>query len=527
MFESCERKLFSVLEESFENMQRLIDVIDKLLKTLETNYDVSVTLSEVSDGNNVGWSSDGMISQLKELKVKLSEKFDRDSCFLQRYSAIMHPEPSGHITDLTAQMCLSNEPTLQNIEDCIALVSEMVNECELVNSDILYAVETEHLRDLLNEYNHSSMLLSEAYQNFSDELCSAAAAYCNSENSAEDSSGRNEEVNYETETRDKNKSTVKEGLDWFLEIVDSDEHADLAGTHIRKSMAGEQLYPTRLKKRLCSNAELVPPPTIDSVRFSALSPETVSAGKYLHINIVMYEDEYRSAVDEIISACDEPTKESKSGYHDVERNSVIKVVLSSADVHIEDDTEEEIWNGKYLNFEFAVKIPSDIAEEQILMKASVYINDIPATKLKLIVECNKNPGQNITVSRKDISSAFVSYASEDRHRVAAIVQGMEKARPDMKIFFDVASIRSGQYWEDVLTKEMDNSDVLFLCWSPYAKASDWVDYEWRYTLESKGEEAIEPVPIVTPDKCPPPPELKHKHFNDRCVYIIEATKPQD
>lgn len=272
------------------------------------------------------------------------------------------------------------------------------------------------------------------------------------------------------------------------------------------------------------NKEKKQPLAIDSVNFSAISPNMVTAGRYLPINIVMYEDEYRSAVEEVISSYNEPLKESKSGNHKVERDSVVKVVLSSKELHIDDDTEEGVWNGKYLNFEFAVKIPSDIIEEQILLTASVYINDVPATKLKLIVDCNKNPGKNITVSRKDISSAFVSYASQDRKVVTAIVQGMEKARPDMKVFLDVDDIRSGQRWKEELEKAIDNSDVLFLCWSQFAKESAWVDFEWRYALKTKGEEAIEPVPIVTPDKCPPPPELEHKHFNDRRIYIIEATK---
>lgn len=39
----------------------------------------------------------------------------------------------------------------------------------------------------------------------------------------------------------------------------------------------------------------------------------------------------------------------------------------------------------------------------------------------------------------EILSAFVSYASQDRNRVAMIIQGMQKARLDMDVFFDVES----------------------------------------------------------------------------------------
>ena len=175
---------------------------------------------------------------------------------------------------------------------------------------------------------------------------------------------------------------------------------------------------------------------------------------------------------------------------------------------------------KYI-FEFAVKIPGDFAEEQILFNASVYINDVIATKLKLIVDCTGK--KKLSVNRADVSSAFVSYASEDRNRVAAIIQGMRKARPDLDIFFDVENLRSGQNWQETLKDEIAERDVLFLCWSNFAKTSKWVEMEWRYALESKGEECIEPIPIESPDVCPPPAELHQKHFNDKMLYIIKAT----
>lgn len=139
------------------------------------------------------------------------------------------------------------------------------------------------------------------------------------------------------------------------------------------------------------------------------------------------------------------------------------------------------------------------------------------------MDCERKPKRNVTVTREDVVSAFVSYASQDRSRVAAIIQGMKKARPDMDIFFDIESLRSGQKWEEALKSEISNRDILFLCWSKFARDSKWVDMEWRYALESKGEDCIEPIPIDSPDVCPPPVELQQKHFNDRMLYIIKAT----
>jgi hypothetical protein len=276
------------------------------------------------------------------------------------------------------------------------------------------------------------------------------------------------------------------------------------------------------KKKKKEDDRIAPPPRMDSVQFSAVTSGKVQPGKYLPLNVVMYEEAFRSAVDEIVQSHGKDAKESKSGFHEVARDSVIKVVLASNDVAIEDGVEEQIWRGKYLDFSFVAKIPHDFAEDQILFSASIYVNDLPATKLKLIVDCDSKAKNTVSITRADILSAFVSYASQDRNRVAAIIQGMKKARPDMDIFFDVECLRSGQNWEAALRSEIESRDVLFLCWSKFARASKWVDMEWRYALESKGEDCIEPIPIDSPEICPPPSELQQKHFNDKMLYIINA-----
>ncbi len=268
----------------------------------------------------------------------------------------------------------------------------------------------------------------------------------------------------------------------------------------------------------------VQPPRVDSVQFSAVCPERAVAGKYLPLNVIMFEDGYRKIVDEVKAQLGGNAKEVKSGYVDVVRDSVVKIILTSDDAIVEDGEEARIWNGKYIDFQFALKVPDDFRRDQILLSASVYINGILSVRLKLILDCN-DTGKAVTVDRRDYCSAFVSYANDDRRQVAAIIQGMRKARPDLDIFFDVESLRSGDTWLEVLKSEIEKRDLLFLCWSLSASKSEWVDKEWRYALERKGEDSIEPIPIDTPDVCPPPPELSKKHFNDKMLFIIK-TAPQ-
>lgn len=81
----------------------------------------------------------------------------------------------------------------------------------------------------------------------------------------------------------------------------------------------------------------------------------------------------------------------------------------------------------------------------------------------------------------------------------------------MKIFLDVVSLRSGQYWEKEL---IPDNDILYLFWSENARKSRWVKKEWYCALQTKGLDFIDPIPLAPPDIVPPPKELASKHFND-------------
>ncbi|MBR3358442.1 MAG: toll/interleukin-1 receptor domain-containing protein [Solobacterium sp.] len=258
---------------------------------------------------------------------------------------------------------------------------------------------------------------------------------------------------------------------------------------------------------------------LSKVQFSAVAPKEFVSGQYMILNIVMYEDAFRSVVADIMNDYDEKTQEARSGVLKAAMGSGIRVVLTSPDYTV---TEEEtgIWNGEYLNLSFAVELPEDYKKNQVLYFAQVYINEIPSVRLKFIIRRSAGCVQLPSVEREDYMSAFVSYASEDRKRVAGIIQGMKKARPDLDIFFDVESIRSGANWKDILYEEIRKRDMLYLCWSRYARESRWVDEEWRYALKYHGSDHIDIVPLDTPDSCPPPAELRDKNFNEKLLYII-------
>ncbi|MCD7784658.1 MAG: toll/interleukin-1 receptor domain-containing protein [Oscillospiraceae bacterium] len=256
---------------------------------------------------------------------------------------------------------------------------------------------------------------------------------------------------------------------------------------------------------------------VSQVEFSAVVPKRFMKGEYSMVDISLYEAKFRSVVDNLIKNAESEVREVVASSQEIKKDTEVRIVLSSPDFEISDCDETQTWHGRYLIFSFPVEVPTNYAKKQILFTATVYFNGIIATKLKFIAKCSSWREQKIELTREDILTAFISYASQDRSRVATIIQGMQKARPDMDIFFDVESLRSGDDWKLELHREIEKRDVLYLCWSEYAKESKWVEEEWRYALSNKGLDGIEPIPLVSPDICPPPDELKSKHFNDKVL----------
>lgn len=541
MVEMIKEKLFFAVQQTITNIDKTVEAIEKALEKLLVLRDAEIQVSTAfadSSQHSVETSVDAKIASLRKLREELLEDKENNLLLLREFERFLRSDgryPGGHGT-----VCVTVDPLVEQANLCEAAAqrfSEKANKASfkaksIFDDESMIEESTEILRcvdgyettsrDLMNICQEAS----NTFRRMSDSYASCAAAI------GTGLSDLFEERRQKEETLIKKQSTVAPPIQASYSIATfpptrQEEHRrpNIVETpsknNSKRSFLG--FFNGKKKNDLTSAGESVSPPRIDSVQFSAVAPNRVVPGKYLPINIVMYEDAFRKTVDDIVRSHEEGAKESKSGYQDVERNSLIKVTLTSPDVVIEDGEEEQKWAGKYLDFDFAAKIPNDFAEEQILFSATVYINDLIATKLKLILDCERKPKRNVTVTREDVVSAFVSYASQDRSRVAAIIQGMKKARPDMDIFFDIESLRSGQKWEEALKSEISNRDILFLCWSKFARDSKWVDMEWRYALESKGEECIEPIPIDSPDVCPPPVELQQKHFNDRMLYIIKAT----
>ena len=80
-------------------------------------------------------------------------------------------------------------------------------------------------------------------------------------------------------------------------------------------------------------------------------------------------------------------------------------------------------------------------------------------------------------------------------------------------------LRPGEEWKPALEREIHKRQLFFLFWSEHAKASPWVDWEWRTALHDKGIDAIALRPLQPMDQAPPPAELMKFHAEDPIMII--------
>lgn len=259
----------------------------------------------------------------------------------------------------------------------------------------------------------------------------------------------------------------------------------------------------------------------DDIQFRAAAPAKLPLDYYSEVKIMMFTEEFAHLAKQAEEELDTKTKSTTSGIFTVERKQKIHIKLQSSDIEIEEDENDMMWNGKFATCTFDIYLPRDYSKKQVRLKARVYLEDTVLTDLKLILMVEAEQKQEIIVEQCSIASAYISYSSEDRELVSARIQGMLSTRPELDLFFDILSLRRGEYWEDRFYREIDKRDLLYLFWSRNAAKSSWVEREWKYALNTKGPDFIEPIPLERPTVCPPPPELNDRHFNDWLLLLID------
>lgn len=282
-----------------------------------------------------------------------------------------------------------------------------------------------------------------------------------------------------------------------------------------------ELDSTKAKKAFNLNKSIpqleIPGKITNSIQLSVSAPRTVCPNRNFILDVWAYFDKNKNQILELAreSQRDQAMILRTKGPVRVPRDTTLEVQIRIPEFGI-DKRDTIYWSGKTGNCNFSIVTPNDLKFGYYLGVANFYVGPLLISKLNFDIEVGENQTieADITTLNKNISTAFASYASADREKVIGRIQGMLKLLPDLDIFLDVSSLRSGENWNKRLIKEINSRDVLFLFWSSAASKSPYVEMEWRHALSQKGIAGIDPVPLESPQKVPPPPELSSLHFNE-------------
>lgn len=244
------------------------------------------------------------------------------------------------------------------------------------------------------------------------------------------------------------------------------------------------------------------------------APAKLKLGKITLVKLMMYLKDDYSKADYETSKIAKKVLENSSGIVEAQRGVKVQFYLQSPDVMLTNTSAELLWNGEYLSHDFELCLPTDYTKEQVRLRARACQGDAVLADFKLVLEVKAKKTQFVPMEKSKFITAFASYAHEDEDPVLARIQGILAARPDMDLFFDHYSLRSGEHWEPRIFHEIDVRDLFYLFWSRNAEKSKWVQKEYQYALNVKGENFIHPVPLEPAELCKPPKGLEQFHFND-------------
>jgi hypothetical protein len=184
------------------------------------------------------------------------------------------------------------------------------------------------------------------------------------------------------------------------------------------------------------------------------------------------------------------------------------------------------WNGRAEIRSFQVRARQDAPADWTQLGFEIFVAGLPVACLWLDIEISAEPrsAEEATGTGRLARSAFVSYASDDRPEVLGLLSAMTAHDSGFEVFYDWLDLAHGENWKPRLEKEIIQRDMLYLFWSRNARASKWVNWEWKTALRTKGIHAILPIPIESPEIAKPPKELEQIHFRDRFLVAREAAK---
>ena len=263
---------------------------------------------------------------------------------------------------------------------------------------------------------------------------------------------------------------------------------------------------------------------MSSVQFTLTAPPSVSAGETFSLDVWAHREDDRAEVSKRLEEGDKLDRRAK-------REPVAGPGLT-ARVHIDgldaDSSEMSLrWDRGLGTGTFQVATTTETVPGARTGVVGIYVLGLQIARIHFLVPIGDTtaPREIIPSRQERHTRAVACFAPEDRDAVEARIRSFENAAPGVDVFLDAIDLRAR---ENGLAEFLDNisaRDVLYLFWSEHAAASTDVEREWRYALRLRGIDFIDPVPLVSPDVAPPPPELATLHGGDWHV-VPDVSEPR-
>ena len=278
---------------------------------------------------------------------------------------------------------------------------------------------------------------------------------------------------------------------------------------------------------------------VEPVWLGASAPRQCTRGQRFTAALVAYIEAARESAKEKLAALGEPgdrvvmdvAPQRNASWH-IGAPVIVRLTGDGIDL-----TPVEIafdWSGRENLAAFAVRVRDD-APDTISLAFEIFVAGVPVAFLPMNVTVATRPAPLVAQEAQASlpSTVFASYSSKDAQSVTQRLSTLARWSPGLDIFQDCLDLQPNKLFQPQIKVEISRRDVFLLFWSRNAAASQWVQWEYRTARDTRGLDAILPMPLEDPAIAPPPADLDDRHFRDRFMLAgyglakirDEATRP--
>lgn len=262
----------------------------------------------------------------------------------------------------------------------------------------------------------------------------------------------------------------------------------------------------------------------EEVRLGAAAPTAVRPGSEFTASFTAYVPEQEEEVRRLL-AKSSPRGETHLGLASCRwlQGTRVVVRLRGRGLIIDPPDQEFVWRGGRNIIPFDVEVPKEAANETVVLKFDVLIEETVVARLRLDLEISATPQAQVrrTPAVTPARTAFASYSSRDRSRVLDRVDALTR-HAGLEFFLDCIDLHQGEAWKPGLAEAIQKQELFMLFWSRHSAASPWVDWELETAKQAKAREFIQ-IQALHPD-LPPPTGFEAIHGSSVYLWVREGNE---